>query len=134
MNKVTTMSCLLLAMYKVYWSHIPLQIQTVIRVAKTNFVMMKLLSGGHKKDTEVTCFIWNYFRDKTFKWWLLFTRNRRSGSYDCNVCTRLSTYVVMCGFKSCVLCFFCELNSSPSAEKSKGSHSEGSFLPTNVLY
>ena len=29
------------------------QVQTVIRIAKTNFVMMKLLSGGHKKDNEV---------------------------------------------------------------------------------
>lgn len=43
-------------------------------------------------------------------------------------------HVVMCGFKTCVLGFFCELNSSPSAEKSKGSNSEGSFLPTNVLF
>ena len=29
------------------------QVQTLLKVAKTNFVVMKLLLGGHKKDSQV---------------------------------------------------------------------------------
>ena len=31
-----------------------LQVQKAIKIAKTNFVLMKLLSGGHKQDSQVT--------------------------------------------------------------------------------
>ena len=30
-----------------------LQVQALLRVSKTNFVVMKLLVGGHKKDSVV---------------------------------------------------------------------------------
>ena len=31
-----------------------LQVQSLVKIAKTNFVVMKQLMGGHKKDDKVT--------------------------------------------------------------------------------
>ncbi|XP_053405929.1 N-alpha-acetyltransferase 35, NatC auxiliary subunit-like isoform X2 [Mercenaria mercenaria] len=51
-----TTSCKFFHQAKTLYETIPSpseEIQKVIRIAKTNFVMMKLLSGGHKQDSQV---------------------------------------------------------------------------------
>ena len=47
-------------MYRIQWStknssiFFLLQIQTIIKIAKTNFVVIKLLLGGHRRDSDVS--------------------------------------------------------------------------------
>lgn len=42
------------------------QVQAMIKVAKVNFVVMKILMGGHKKDSQVSCLVWLYNWSKVF--------------------------------------------------------------------